>query len=309
MSRWKTVLALLAALTVSVAQIPTHADIYSWDTGEVIPGTEGIEPGPGVQLSGWNTEEHNLRYADFSGGLNLTDADFSVSWLDQADFSGQNLTNASLSRANLSNANLVGANLRNSNLFAAGLRFAEFAATTIYNQWTVFPLGFDAAAAGLTIAASPPGDLNADDVYDVSDIDSLTARIRTQTGVPYWLPNAAFDLNTDDIIDFADHRVWVKDLAHTWYGDADLSGEFDSSDFVQVFTVGEYESTEEAGWSEGDWNGDGVFDSDDFVIAFQDGGYEQGPRTDAVAVPEPSTAGLLLTALCMVFVRVHRVGH
>ena len=28
----------------------THADIYRWDTGEVIPGTEGIEPGPGVQL-------------------------------------------------------------------------------------------------------------------------------------------------------------------------------------------------------------------------------------------------------------------
>ena len=42
-----------------------------------------------------------------------------------------------------------------------------------------------------------------------------------------------------------------------------------------------------ASWSEGDWNGDGIFDSSDMVTAFADGGYEKGPRTDAVAVPEP----------------------
>ena len=51
---------------------PVRADIDNWQTGEVIPGTEGIEPGPGVDLRGWNTPDHNLVFADFSGGLDLT---------------------------------------------------------------------------------------------------------------------------------------------------------------------------------------------------------------------------------------------
>ena len=41
--------ALFLAL-IFVAKPATQADIYRWDTGEVIPGTEGIEPGPRVQL-------------------------------------------------------------------------------------------------------------------------------------------------------------------------------------------------------------------------------------------------------------------
>ena len=91
-----------------------HADIYRWDTGEVIPGTEGIEPGPGLDLSSqihwepevglvsdgpWNTGGHNLRYADFSNGVDLTGATFRRSWLDYSDFSGANLTNVDLGGA------------------------------------------------------------------------------------------------------------------------------------------------------------------------------------------------------------------
>ena len=44
------------------------------------------------------------------------------------------------------------------------------------------------------------------------------------------LPAAMFDLNSDSYIDLEDHRIWVKDIKHTWYGDADLDGEFNSSD-------------------------------------------------------------------------------
>lgn len=60
--------------------------------------------------------------------------------------------------------------------------------------------------------------------------------------------------------------------------------------------MGKYESRENAGWSEGDWNGDGFFSSSDFVQAFADGGYEKGDRT--VNVPEPSSMTLILVGLC-----------
>ena len=90
------------------------------------------------------------------------------------------------------------------------------------------------------------------------------------------------------------------------FGDADLNGEFNSSDMVQVFAAGKYETGESAGWSNGDWNGDGLFDSSDMVTAFADGGYEKGPRTGAVVVPEPGTALLLATGLWItVTVRRH----
>ena len=76
-------------------------------------------------------------------------------------------------------------------------------------------------------------------------------------------------------------------------GDSDLDGEFNSADFVRVFTVGKYETGDMATWGEGDWNGDMSFDSSDFVAAFTDGGYEQGPRAAVASVPEPSSVALL----------------
>ena len=82
---------------------------------------------------------------------------------------------------------------------------------------------------------------------------------------------------------------------------------------MQVFVAGKYELRpwwESQGlqyassWSEGDWNGNGMFDSDDFIIAFQDGGYEQGPRTDAAAVPEPTSLALMLAAAWLLILRI-----
>ena len=126
------------------------------------------------------------------------------------------------------------------------------------------------------------GDIDSSGALDAADIGLLTAAILD--GVTHF----ALDLNGDGLVDHQDHNVLIKDLMYTWYGDANLDGEFTSSDFVQVFVAGKYETGEYASWSEGDWNGDGVFNSTDFVIAFQDGGYEQGPRTDPVGVPEPA---------------------
>ena len=110
-------------------------------------------------------------------------------------------------------------------------------------------------------------------------------------------------MNGDEAVDNTDVDIWVKDLANTWLGDANVDGEFNSTDFVTVFVKGKYEREQDSVWSEGDWNGDGRFNSSDFVVAFVDGGYEKGKKPPAVGVvPEPSTGVLILlglvTAMC-----------
>jgi hypothetical protein len=56
-------------------------------------------------------------------------------------------------------------------------------------------------------------------------------------------------------------------------GDANGDGVFNSSDLVQVFQQGKYQTGETADWLAGDWNYDGRFDSSDLVIAFTDSEY------------------------------------
>lgn len=144
-----------------------------------------------------------------------------------------------------------------------------------------------------------PGDFNDNGSLDVADIDALVAESAAMTN------NPGFDLNADNLVNVADVTFWAKDLANTWIGDANLDGEFNSSDFVAVFTAGKFETEAAANWSEGDWNGDGVFSSGDFVSAFTDGGFELGPRPQAAAsVPEPATfvlggIGMILMAFSM----------
>ncbi len=138
------------------------------------------------------------------------------------------------------------------------------------------------------------GDYNGNQQFDVGDVDILAAALRAGSN-----DRALYDLDGDDVVDWSDHRFWVHYYAHTYIGDADLNGAFDSSDFVQVFVEGKYEDdvAGNATWSSGDWDGDGDFTSSDFVIAFQDGGYERGPKTDVAAVPEPTGWSLVVIGL------------
>ncbi len=87
----------------------TLADITNWQTGQTIPGTEGITPGPHMYLIEWNTDSHNLRYADFSGGLDLRGSTLGYDWLDFALFTQANVTNASFFGSTLTGADLTGA--------------------------------------------------------------------------------------------------------------------------------------------------------------------------------------------------------
>ena len=107
-------------------------------------------------------------------------------------------------------------------------------------------------------------------------------------------------MNDDETVDLKDLRYWVSDLKNTWIGDANLDGEFNGGDFVQVFQAGKYELDELALWSEGDWNADERFNSGDFVAAFQSGGYEKGVRASVAAVPEPSANLLMIAGVCAI---------
>ena len=143
------------------------------------------------------------------------------------------------------------------------------------------------------------GDYNGDGVLNIEDLRRLTSEIQSGANA------TQFDLDQSGTVDLADRQYWVTDIKSTWIGDANLDGRFDSSDFIEVFQSGKYESGDSADWSEGDWNGDQLFDSGDFIVAFQDGGYEIGPRTAVASVPEPS-AWVLLTLVLVGLVRSRR---
>ena len=130
-------LALVVAVVLTTAAAAARADIFRWDDGQLIPGTEGITPGPGVNLSSqmreWSSPQRNLRFADFSGGLDFTEATFAHSWLDNSRFNGANLTNAVLVGASLTNADLSAANLTNVGLAYTNLTNADLSGTNLTN--------------------------------------------------------------------------------------------------------------------------------------------------------------------------------
>ena len=145
--------------------------------------------------------------------------------------------------------------------------------------------------------ASIPGDFNGDRQLTVEDIDLLSAQIRSGAYL------AAYDLNGDQQLDQADRQEWVVEIRHTYFGDANLDGQFNSADLVSVLQTGEYEDSASGNstWSTGDWNGDGDFGSSDFVLALVEGGFEEGARVGAQGVAEPATHLLLWMGLLWIW--------
>ncbi len=158
-------------------------------------------------------------------------------------------------------------------------------------------LGLEGHVFTYELGPVPPsvlrGDFDSSGVLDVPDVNLLSAEIRADA------PQLSFDLNDDQAVNGTDLTIWVHDLKGTWFGDANLDGEFNSGDLVGLFAAGEYEDAipMNSTWSTGDFDADGDFGSGDLVAAFADGGYEQGPRPDNNAVPEPSAALMLLVGL------------
>lgn len=142
------------------------------------------------------------------------------------------------------------------------------------------------------------GDFNSNGQFDAGDIDALSRAVRDGD------TDAKFDLNEDGLVSRADRTVWVNEVANTYFGDANLDCLFSSEDLVLILQGGQYEddTPNNSTWASGDFNGDFDFGSGDLVVALQTGAYEKGPRTTAVAVPEPS--GLLRCALSAMLVAV-----
>ena len=80
--------AASVGLSLILHNLPVaQAEILNWQTGETIPGTESIDPTAGVDLSGWNSDERQLKFADFRY-LDLNGAAFDESWLHSSRFDG-----------------------------------------------------------------------------------------------------------------------------------------------------------------------------------------------------------------------------
>jgi hypothetical protein len=178
-------------------------------------------------------------------------------------------------------------------------RFGTFANDTFPYSGLMDDIGVwdealsEQAIADLAAGNNPgvvPGDFNGDGILSTTDIDDLTRQSAGQTNP------AGYDLTGEGLVDVQDVHHWAKTLAGTWVGDANLDGEFNSSDLVSVLASGTYEANVEAVWSTGDFDGDGRTNSSDLVAALADGGYEAGPRA-AAAVPEPTGMAVSLPLL------------
>ena len=170
-------------------------------------------------------------------------------------------------------------------------------AEQVNNAMTLGVLNYDGGGP------TNPFDFDGDGSLGEGDINILSAAIATGS------TDLKYDVNSDSSVSVADLNDFVTNPSNlnTWIGDANLDNEFNSSDLVAVFTTGKYEVAADATWGEGDWNADQRFNSGDLVAAFTDGGYEQGARPAAVAaVPEPSSLGLLLSALAMAALSTRR---
>ncbi|MFO0897978.1 MAG: pentapeptide repeat-containing protein [Pirellulales bacterium] len=148
-------LPMIAALLLAAPSL-AEAQVLRWDNGQVIPGTEGITPGPGVNLSGWNTEGHRLSWADLTGGLDLTGANLSHSWFESAHLDFATLVDANIAATFLYNASLTNANLERSNLTEAGLFYtdltnANLAEADLRNAYCEWPNLHSANLAGALI--------------------------------------------------------------------------------------------------------------------------------------------------------------
>jgi hypothetical protein len=133
------------------------------------------------------------------------------------------------------------------------------------------------------------GDIDRNGVIDAEDIDLLYDQIPGTGPV-----DPRFDLVPDGTIDQQDVDWLVHDILGREYGDTNLDGRIDLSDYNMM--VGNFDplgANPDLGWSEGDFDGDGNVDLSDYVTLasnFNPVGYElagvAGKRASGGQEPE-----------------------
>ncbi|MGB2824037.1 MAG: dockerin type I domain-containing protein, partial [Phycisphaerae bacterium] len=129
-------------------------------------------------------------------------------------------------------------------------------------QYGDHPAGGDYS---LEVAAEVvPGDFDGNGDVDAFDIDKMFGEIQAVSGDPS-KGRPAYDLNGDGAVTSADADMLIRAPAflNTHYGDFNLDGAVDRSDF-QVLAAGF--GQHDMGWSGGDSNGDGVANFRDYLL-------------------------------------------
>ena len=138
--------------------------------------------------------------------------------------------------------------------------------------------------------ATQTGDFNNDGVTNASDIDALFAHRGTND---LW-----YDVSGDGNVSNADVDTLIHTILGTQYGDINLDGKVNISDYNIL--ASDYGSTG-AGWAMGDLNGDGVVNFADYQIMEEYFGYGTGESLSmpSVPIPEPATCVLLTSGLLL----------
>ena len=152
--------------------------------------------------------------------------------------------------------------------------------------------GLDNVAIGLFLR----GDFDEDGLITAGDIDLLSAAATEGTHP------IEFDVTGDGLVTEHDRESWIRELATSLPGDANLDGKVQFDDFLALSA----NFGQSGGWSDGDANGSGHVDFADFVLLSSN--YQQSNATSA-AVPEPSTFLLGLTAWSLSLLRRCRFSH
>lgn len=134
-----------------------------------------------------------------------------------------------------------------------------------------------------------PGDFDFNFQLNATDIDLLSAEIRTPQ------PRSWFDLNNDQSVDDEDRQFWVESVVGTFFGDADLNGRVDFTDFVALSN----NFGQQGGWMQGDFDGSRNVAFPDFVMLSSNFGNAREALASQ-SVPEPNTVIVALAGcLCV----------
>jgi hypothetical protein len=107
-------------------------------------------------------------------------------------------------------------------------------------------------------ATTITGDFNGDGLVNATDIDLLSAAIKTTN------PDSKFDLTGEGSVNSADMDMLVKDILKTYYGDADLNHSVGVSDLSVLAAY--YNTPSGASWANGDFDGNGAVGVSDLSI-------------------------------------------